>query len=199
MTSRSRSRSAKRARCSKVSTPTRGRGIEPSRLACAPRISRRFGWKPFHRSNAWDARCLLSPRMRVPRSMTQELCRRFPARKHWTCGPSGADLSQLAVFAAAPVVTAEAVCFAVLGFLTCNAEAHAGDGVAPGLGNRRAALGTMRQPRTGGGQAALRPAHAVLHCRVDLILYCAVAGPTGSHAATILFKAKVAEALFADT
>ena len=43
-------------------------------------------------------------------------------------GRAGPELSQLAVLAAAPVVAAEAVRFAVLGFLACHAQAHAGNG-----------------------------------------------------------------------
>src|SRR3569833_538508 len=93
-------------------------------------------------------------------------------------------LPQLAVLAAAPIVAAELQGFLVVRLLARHAQSHAWHGVAPCLWDRGSTMLAVRCSRAL-GQAALSPADAVLHGRVDLILNCAVAGPTGRHLALL--------------
>src|SRR3546814_9489437 len=89
-------------------------------------------------------------------------------------------LTQLAVLAAAAVVTRARGVFLVLRFLARHAQAHAGHGLAPRLGDRRVAFfavtesGTLRQ-------AAARALDRVLDGRVDLVLHSGVACPSFRH------------------
>jgi hypothetical protein len=89
-------------------------------------------------------------------------------------------LAQLAVFAAAAVIASERSGFAVLGGLASDAQSDAGHGLPSCFGNGGDAAQTMRcrRPRQ---QSLLRPEDSVLHGRVDLILYRAVAGPPCRH------------------
>ncbi len=69
---------------------------------------------------------------------------------------------------------------AVLGFLAGNAQAHAGDGLAPRLGNLRVALFAALEAGAL-GQLVAHALDAVLDGGIDLVLHGAVAGPTRGH------------------
>src|SRR5262249_29852427 len=88
--------------------------------------------------------------------------------------------AQLAVLAAAAVVAAERGLLLIVLFLARHTQAHARHGLAPRLGNRRAALLAMLQARTFAHVAA-RALDRVLDRRVDLILNGVVACPTCCH------------------
>src|SRR5690606_4061507 len=88
--------------------------------------------------------------------------------------------AQLAVLAAAAVVAGRRRFLAVQRFLARHAQAHAGHGLAPRLGDRRVAFLAVRQARTL-RQAAARALDRVLDGRVDLVLHCGVARPSGCH------------------
>src|SRR5690349_11732221 len=91
-----------------------------------------------------------------------------------------AALAQLAVLAAAAVVAADRALLLVLRILAGHAQAHAGHRLAACLGDRRLALLAVAQARPL-RQLAARALDRVLHGRVDLVLYGAVAGPTDGH------------------
>src|SRR5690606_8943382 len=92
--------------------------------------------------------------------------------------------TQLAVLAAAPVVAAGGrALLGVARLLALHAQAYAGHGLAPRLGDPGVALLAVLQPGTLWNLAA----HAldrVLDGRVDLVLHCAIACPTGCHVAS---------------
>src|SRR5262249_9684828 len=68
----------------------------------------------------------------------------------------------------------------VFRFLAGDAQPDAGNRVPARLRNRSCALRAMAEAGAV-GQPALRAADAILHGGVDLILYCAVSGPSGRH------------------
>src|SRR5688572_8136845 len=69
---------------------------------------------------------------------------------------------------------------AIVGLLTSDAQTHTRDGLTPRLRNLDSALGAVARARTA-GQLILHAAHTIFDGSVDLILHCAVAGPTRCH------------------
>src|SRR5687768_10041007 len=88
--------------------------------------------------------------------------------------------AQLAVLAAAAVVAGGAGLFAIERLLAGDTQAHAWHRLAPRLGNGRAALLAMRQPRPP-RQLAAGALDRILHGRVDLVLHRVVACPARCH------------------
>src|SRR5450631_3572818 len=107
-----------------------------------------------------------------PRLAAQEPAR--PAR------PVRLASSQLTVLAAAAVVAAELRRLAIVFGLAGHAKAHAGNRVAPRLGDHRCAFGAMLQRRAP-RQLALSALDRVLDRRVDLLLHRTITCPTRRH------------------
>src|SRR5271165_6674358 len=112
-------------------------------------------------------------------------CAESGASSEYLAAPSAAPginraSSQLAVFAAAPVVAAELRDIAIVLELAGNAEAHTGDRDSAGLGDFGVAVRAARQRRSL-RQLALDAADRVLDRRVDLLLHRPVARPTRRH------------------
>src|SRR5690606_26188306 len=89
-------------------------------------------------------------------------------------------LAQLAVLAAAAVVTGRLPLFAVGRLLAVDAQPYAGHGIAARLRDLRIAFLAMLQPRTLPEPGA-RALDRVRHGGVDLVLHRAVASPARSH------------------
>src|SRR5262245_14051038 len=87
---------------------------------------------------------------------------------------------QLTILTPSAVIPTELLLLLIFLLLTRHAQAHARNRFLPSFRNTRLAMLAMGEAWAA-RQAALRTIHAVLHRCVDLILYCAVAGPTGSH------------------
>src|SRR5579862_2542962 len=90
------------------------------------------------------------------------------SRSRTGCAWSSAS-AQLAVLAAAAVVTAEGSRTGIIRLLAGQAQPHARNRLPAGLADRLPALGTLRQPRTP-RQPAACALHGIFHRGVDLFV-----------------------------
>jgi hypothetical protein len=88
---------------------------------------------------------------------------------------------QLTILASTAVDPYEFCGIPILFLLARDAESNAGEGLAPCLRNLVATFRAMAQ-RGPARQLTLHALDTVFHCRVDLILHCAIASPTCGHA-----------------
>jgi hypothetical protein len=108
----------------------------------------------------------------------------FPACVSPGRGTAACDVpnqsTQLAVLAAAPVISAELRKIAIMRLLAAQAQANASDGIPACLRYCAATFCAVTQTRTV-SQATLRALDPILYGCVNLILYRAVASPTCRH------------------
>jgi len=109
-----------------------------------------------------------------PQPTGRRRCLHLPVDARMTHPGPALESAQLAVLAAAPVVSTGVRLFQVVRLLAGHAKPHARHCLASGFGNGRVALLAVKEPRTL-RQFAAGPLDCVLDGGVDLVLHGAVA------------------------